>query len=57
VRFRGCLVAWVVGWVVDGDGSKEDPGVDVVERGEVFVLCLGAESAPEVGCEGGWVCL
>jgi len=38
----GCLVAGMVGGVGDGDGGKEDPGMKVVEGGEVFLVCFGA---------------
>lgn len=43
----------VVSRVVDGDKGEEDPVVEMVEGRMVFLLCFGAETAPEIGFKGG----
>ena len=53
--FRGGLVWWVVGRVVERGGGKQCPGVDWVERSKALLLCFGAQWSPDVGFEGGWL--
>jgi hypothetical protein len=39
--------------MVDGGRGEEDPIVEVVEGCMVVLLCFRAETAPEIGFEGG----